>query len=239
MLHRPALVAVLAAVAAGPGLLPAGSALMQRASAAQSAASALDLSQLHWSIVQVRVRARVDGRTVQYRLGTGVYLGNGRVLTAKHLFEEYLDAEVIFGGRERVVPVVREWKPADEAAFYDQTDVAMLTGVAAPTWARGVRIADAPPAVGETVTSVGLGDPSLLRVRSGPVTATRSLDGTFESVMHSQHGDSGGPTFNARGHLVGIHCANVTRSHANGGSSAAASQTSLSYDITRLNLNPR
>jgi S1-C subfamily serine protease len=95
-----------------------------------------------------------------------------------------------------------------------------------------VTVATRPPAVGDRVTSVGLAEPGLLRVRSGPVTALRAFDGTFESVMPSQQGDSGGPTFNARGELVGVHCANITRSDGTG----RGVQTSLSYDATRLAL---
>lgn len=219
-----------------------------------------DLAAVDSSLVMLRVM-RQSGDQLKGRQGTAVFIGKDRVLTAAHLFDApFTQVELFFGGREGR-PRQRVVLPSNRLTLhrYDGVDVAVIRNVTAPTWAAAPPLAVQPPRVGDLMTSIGLKDIDSRRIRTGPVkdatpsggggdttsgAESASEGGLFNIEFTSEEGDSGGPTFNDRGELVGIHTATGTRTElktktVDGKTSVVGETTttiSTSADLTRLKL---
>jgi len=136
--------------------------------------------------------------------GSGVYLGDRRVLTCEHLFA---------GGEKRaVVSFPGGAASAADLVSVDPTwDLALLALAAAPPGAHAARWASDLPRVGDAVLCGGYGQRGTLRVSPGVVRsygyAKGVAGGPKDTLILSgaaRPGDSGGPIVTTAGDLLGI-----------------------------------
>lgn len=178
-----AIVALLAFTALTPGL--------SRSAAAQS-------SPIHPAIVRVMA---TEGRGVSFGSGALVAVNRryGLVLTNWHVVRD-TDGFILvsfpdgFRSPATVVQVDRDW---------DLAALAVWRPAAMP-----LRIADAPPQLGEWLTIAGYGR-GQFRMAAGPCTqyVSPGKNLPFEMIevaTSARQGDSGGPILNSRGELVGV-----------------------------------
>lgn len=209
--------------------------------------ASIDLSAVETSVVHIRVRTDLGNGTVELKNGTGVYLGNGMVLTASHVVNRFTQIDIDFA---RPAAAATKDAPATQAtteshAFdptvgklvsYPRHDVSVLTGIQAPAWASAAKLAPKGPAVGDQVVSVGLTGEFKRRVRQGPVVDTTSMGKTFQVDAPTQKGDSGGPTFNASGEVVGVHSSELTMIGRLPDGKRVTRVVSVSYHVAGLEL---
>jgi S1-C subfamily serine protease len=136
-------------------------------------------------------------------LGSGVLVdvnrNQGLVLTNWHVVRESKSAVLVqFADGFQSAGTVVRW---DEA--WDLAALVIWKPKATP-----VRLADAPPAVGDMLTIAGFGR-GPYREETGPCTEYLSPGSGYpnefvELRARARQGDSGGPIFNARGELAGV-----------------------------------
>lgn len=136
-------------------------------------------------------------------LGSGVLVdvnrNQGLVLTNWHVVRESKSAVLVqFADGYQSAGTVVRW---DEA--WDLAALVIWKPKATP-----VRLADAPPAIGEMLTIAGFGR-GPYREETGPCTEYLSPGSGYpnefvELRARARQGDSGGPIFNARGELAGV-----------------------------------
>jgi len=144
------------------------------------------------------------------RIGTGVYIGAGRVLTAHHVVytgkpvsDSPLSLSIrAFDAGRGDRRVYTDPSPAATPA----RDVAVFSLDDAPPNVQAASIARERPRIGDKVTGYGLGSAWRGGLRALPATVvSRSLDGSFFAIdAATVHGDSGGPVFDADGKLIGL-----------------------------------
>jgi S1-C subfamily serine protease len=153
----------------------------------------------------VRIHIRKDER--RSGSGTGILLADGRVLTAAHLLRHLADAEkpqVWFGGRDGRPRVNGANGRRIAWTLHPESDLAVISGVGAPPWARGAELAPATPRPGERVTVVGIEHTGAVRAYAGTLRGVQADPPMLALDLTTQKGDSGGPVFDTRGRLVGI-----------------------------------
>lgn len=117
---------------------------------------------------------------------------------------------------------------------YPTADVSLLTNIAAPAWAKPAKIAPRKAALSDATVSVGVQRDLVRRVRTGVVVDTTSSPHTFHATSASQKGDSGGPTFNARGEVVGILSGVMTAQWKRPDGSTFERTTSVSFNVAGM-----
>jgi S1-C subfamily serine protease len=158
------------------------------------------------SVVAVRVRRSNNLGGWTAKTGTGVVLSNNRVITAKHLFAEpWTDVQVVFGGRGGVPEESVVWTP--DMTFWIERDVVLLRNVPVPARIKPASVAAQPPNLEDPLMSIGLSSPSRIRLRVGHLMSIDKSQGLLNIDFNSSYGDSGGPTFNSKNEVVGIHVA--------------------------------
>jgi hypothetical protein len=153
----------------------------------------------------VRIQILVD--EAKSDSGTGILLKDGRILTAAHVLRRATAQsrpQVWFGGRGGRLPVNGAAGRAVTWACHPSIDVAAIAGVAAPPWARGASLAPAAPKAGETLTVVGIEHTGAVRSYTGALLGLNAESPLLAIGLTPQHGDSGGPAFNASGEVAGI-----------------------------------
>jgi S1-C subfamily serine protease len=192
-------------------------------------------SEVKSSVVVVRVRERVPDPNRLEQLvviegtGSGVYIGNRRVVTASHVVQTSDVVEVEFTSGEAVAARVLASEPS--------ADVALLELAESPREGRSARLGDSSEArIGEQVFVVGapLGVSHTLTV--GHLSARRAgeiLFGDFSEAVLLQTdasinpGNSGGPMFNLEGEVIGIVSAILSRSGGSEGLGFAVSSNTV------------
>lgn len=117
---------------------------------------------------------------------------------------------------------------------YPSADVSLLTNIAAPAWAKPAKIAPRKAALNDATVSVGVQRDLVRRVRTGVVVDTTSGPHTFHATAASQKGDSGGPTFNAKGEVVGILSGVMTAQWKRPDGSTFERTTSVSFNVAGM-----
>ncbi|CAN5694542.1 hypothetical protein BH11PLA1_BH11PLA1_03250 [soil metagenome] len=201
------------------------------------------------SPVLVRIRTDLGNGLIETREGTGVSLGGGRILTASHVINQFTTIEIVFVEAQPTENAaaggVASFSAARSAAValdtaksrvlsFPRYDVSIITGVAAPAWAVGAALAATHPALGDATLAVGLTGALDRRERRGPVVDTRAIGNAFLTDAPTRKGDSGGPVFNARGELIGIHSAQVSGTFTRADGTTHDRVLSAAYDITAL-----
>ena len=148
------------------------------------------------SSASVRVVA-TDGRSMYF--GSGSYVGHRLVLTAAHVTRKSIQTYVVTRRGTRI--------GADVVAADQNADVALLSLESKPKIAP-LKLATANPQRGERIYFAGFGGTGKFRIVKGQATQfVSSMHGPpgqwFESTYAARQGDSGGPTINAAGQLVG------------------------------------
>jgi S1-C subfamily serine protease len=152
----------------------------------------------------VRVMVRLDNKRT--RFGSGVCIDNGLILTCAHLFRSepnFSDVKIRF-------PDKKEFISTGYAVSKDINDVAVI--IFDPNgyehrWINIQRDAPVPVKVGQTVFSIGCPKGLDFSVSRGIVSKEETLVyGKMVIQVDSalNHGNSGGPTFNEWGNLLGI-----------------------------------
>lgn len=155
----------------------------------------------------LHIRRTMGGRV---GVGTGVLLEDGRVLTAAHVIGEQApdDLNIIFGGRDGHHEFDGARGQRIEVVYFSgPEDLAIISNVRVPEWAEGAHLGEDSPEEGDILTSVGLEQPSAVRVRSAEVVDRDAREPLVYLGVQAQQGDSGGPVFNDRGELVGLNSA--------------------------------
>ena len=199
-----------------------------------------------WCVVAIRVE---PGKGV-LRYGTGVLLENGRVLTAAHVTDGAKPAtvHVLFGGRGDRPEFDATDARSTQIKENNAADWALITGLAIPDWAMGVKIAAKEPKLGDVLTSIGLEAPDAVRLHCGKMLGRDSGTKLCMGVL-AQAGDSGGPVFNAAGELVGINNAvggmvqTTVKTYAVGGGGAVVYKdrvvpATYVVDLFRVKIDP-
>jgi S1-C subfamily serine protease len=153
------------------------------------------------------VRIQVLTTDAKTSSGTGILLRNGRILTAAHVLRGASAKnrpEVWFGGRGGRPLVNGAEGRAVTWVFHPSADLAAIDGVSAPPWARGAALAPSAPKEGETLTVVGLENTGAVRIYAGALLGPGTDSPLLPLGITPQHGDSGGPSFNASGEVAGI-----------------------------------
>lgn len=162
------------------------------------------------SVVRIALPEHAGQWWDRVRIGTGVYIGAGRVLTAHHV--------VYTGTPVSAAPLtisVRAYDAGrgDRRQYTDPSpaatparDVAVISVSEAPPNVHAATLAQDRPKIGDKLTGFGLGSAWRGGLRELPCTVvSRSLDGSFFAIdAPTVHGDSGGPVFNEKGELVGL-----------------------------------
>lgn len=162
------------------------------------------------SVVRIAMPESADKWWDKVRIGTGVYIGAGRVLTAHHVL--YTGSPI---SASPLTLSVRAYDAGrgDRRRYTDPSpaatpsrDVALISLDEPPLNVQVASIARERPQIGDKLTGFGLGSAwrGGLRELSATVVS-RSLDGNFIAISApTVHGDSGGPVFNEKGELVGL-----------------------------------
>lgn len=141
--------------------------------------------------------------------GSGVYVGDGHVLTCDHLFRNQ-------AGRIDVGRVVVSFPDgtASEATVIQQSrewDIALLRLLKPPADAYTVPLSSITPTKGDTVVGIGYGMEGTIAARTGRIVGfglnklhQPNVNDTMIISGSVRSGDSGGPIFNQRGELAGI-----------------------------------
>lgn len=124
-------------------------------------------------------------------------------LTAAHVIidkgriEEKIEVEVW-------VPEVkaRAWVVAEVVAYDEELDVALLK--VNSRIAVKAKLAKGLPKIGDPLVAAGCPRGSPVRLTYGVLLATRKWSGVAEGSMTIDHGNSGGPAFNAAGEVIGL-----------------------------------
>jgi V8-like Glu-specific endopeptidase len=151
-------------------------------------------------IVQQRLAsvARVVGysRDGSLTFGTGVYIGDRYVITAKHVLRGCYKARCEFYDNA-VIEVI-------ETFDSNSTDQSVLTLATQPS-VQPAKIASVDPVAGSTVTLAGFDNGKRLRFFDTQIgVAGRYSAGTVTDAMaRSVSGNSGGPVFNNQGEFIG------------------------------------
>ncbi len=129
--------------------------------------------------------------------GTGVYVGNGRVLTCLHTFRPegrwiYTRIEILWPGGQKTAAAIVDYK--------GEHDLCMLR-VDSPPDAPAVEVAESEPQIGETLYWAGYSGGDEIDVGIGRAT---SVGANIQMTTAPRLGDSGGPILNAAGKLVGV-----------------------------------
>lgn len=117
---------------------------------------------------------------------------------------------------------------------YPTADVSLLTNIAAPAWAKPAKVAPRKAALNDATVSVGVQRDLVRRLRTGVVVDTTSSQHTFHATSASQKGDSGGPTFNAQGEVVGILSGVMTAQWKRPDGSTLERTTSVSFNVAGM-----
>lgn len=198
----------------------------------------IDATSVELAAVHIRAIHNPGNGTITIKDGSGVYLGNGRVLTASHVLDAYTTIEVVFGGRSG--------QPATTCSFdstkgkvlsYTGRDVTLITGIAAPAWAPIAKIAASPAKVGDQSVSIGVIANNTTRIRHGQIVDTASTRGAFHADSTSQPGDSGGPTLNNQLEVVGICSGVMTATTFDKAGKQTRVSWSVSYDVAGLKVD--
>ncbi|OAV42730.1 trypsin-like peptidase domain-containing protein [Lewinella sp. 4G2] len=135
-----------------------------------------------------------------FSTGTGVYLPDlGLVVTNEHVVRD--NANVVIGSKlieEQLAPVVYL------DAYYDLAFLRPATHIDLPE----LKIAISPPGVGEPVVAIGQHFGHSLRTSNGEVLELGHEHHGIPFILHDawqEAAHSGGPLFNAAGHLAGIN----------------------------------
>ena len=154
------------------------------------------------------VLVRVTGEDGYAASGTGFLVEGGTVVTATHVLEAMFDSagrrvSVIFSGLDGEQP----WEAVTERTTYSgdhDDDVAIILGLAIPTGAEPLHVADQPPPFGSRLTSYGRLNVTSTVSRSA-ILGSRSSDGRWMFLaVPDQPGGSGGPVLNDGGEVVGL-----------------------------------
>ncbi len=117
---------------------------------------------------------------------------------------------------------------------YPTADVSLLTNIAAPAWVKPAKIAPRKAVLNDATVSVGVQRDLVRRLRTGVVVDTASSPHTFHATSASQKGDSGGPTFNAQGEVVGILSGIMTAQWKRPDGSTFERTTSVSFNVAGM-----
>ncbi len=192
------------------------------------------------AVVWIEVRTYNDPRHTSWHsvTGTGVLIDGKRILTAKHVLDGYFDEIYIgFGGNAGHAGQMILWNDRPkEIKKWDTIDLAMLSQVEAPKWAKPVKIAKSAPAVSELAMSYGRPDLGGMRIRIGKLTDLQSPSGAMHFDFNSSKGDSGGPTFNGQMELIGIHSGTLETTTWSSYGGKSFKQTSYSVPVTNIRL---
>ncbi|MBL0871220.1 MAG: trypsin-like peptidase domain-containing protein [Phycisphaerales bacterium] len=138
-------------------------------------------------------------------------------------------------GASAAAPVTVAFDPTrGKLLSYPTADVSLLTNIAAPAWAKPAKIAPRKVALNDATVSVGVQRDLVRRVRTGVVVDTTSSPHTFHATAASQKGDSGGPTFNAKGEVVGILSGIMTAQWKRPDGSTLERTTSVSFNVAGM-----
>lgn len=159
------------------------------------------------SAVQIVARAfDQKGRPVMMD-GSGVYIGNGIVITDKHVVAESKnpsDVEVILGRNDYPAEHIKvvDWR------LSKTHDVAFLKLAHVPGDLQAAKMACRAPKVGEPIEKVGSPIGQFFIHTWGHVAGVQRTDGPFVDVvpvdLPTGSGDSGGPVYDAKGEVLGI-----------------------------------
>jgi hypothetical protein len=136
--------------------------------------------------------------------GSGVYLGDGRVLTCRHLFD---------GSPGRTTVQFPDGRGCAAAllAADDVWDLALLRLTSPPAGVPAAAWAESLPRVGDPITLVGYGSSGAARIERGRLAgyafAKERSGGPKDTLIirgTARPGDSGGPLLSDDGKLVGI-----------------------------------
>lgn len=134
-----------------------------------------------------------------------------------------------------ITPVTMAFDPTKgKLLSYPTADVSLLTNIAAPAWVKPAKIAPRKAALNDATVSVGVQRDLVRRVRTGVVVDTTSSPHTFHATSASQKGDSGGPTFNAKGEVVGILSGVMTAQWKRPDGSTFERTTSVSFNVAGM-----
>jgi len=141
--------------------------------------------------------------------GSGVYLGDGLVLTCSHLFRDDRGQPDV--GRVVVSFVGGEASEATLIAEDTVWDMALLRLAKAPDGVAEASLSVDPPTTGQTVAACGYGGSGLVRRSVGRITGfgrdsgSQTADNDTLIVSGSvRQGDSGGPIFDQQGRIVAV-----------------------------------
>lgn len=138
--------------------------------------------------------------------GTGFFVAPDRIVTARHVAAgaQYLDIKTVDGRYYRVKGVL-----ADSPNY----DLLLLQLETSPPGVQPLTFAPQLPEEGERLFEIGSPQGLEWTVADGIVASIRDIPELGQMIQHavpSYFGNSGGPLFNLKGQVVGVHASGIT-----------------------------